>query len=174
VALDFDDYSRELLRPGTPEYERLGQEFGPGVFQPDGSVDRRALGALVFSQPQARECLNALLHPAMLERLSAALASFRARPTAPLLVVEGALLGQLPTRGWFDWVVLVTAPAALRAQRLRQAQRLSPAAAEALIQLHEEMGLGRERADYTLVNDGDWAALEAQVGDLWRQLTGGG
>ena len=110
----------------------------------------------------------------MLDLLRAALAAFRAQPTAPLLVVEGALLGQLPTEGWFDRVVLVTAPAALRAQRLRAAQRLSPEAAAALVRLHEEMGLGREKADYTLGNEGDRAALEARVEDLWQELAGGG
>ena len=174
LTCDFDDYSRELLRPGTPEYARFQREFGPGVFAPDGSVDRRALGALVFSEPQARARLNALLHPAMLNLLRAALAAFRARPTAPLLVVEGALLGQLPTQGWFDRVVLVTAPATLRAERLRAARRLSPEAAAALVRLHEAMGLDREAADYTLVNDGDRAALEVRVEDLWQELAGSG
>jgi len=129
-------------------------------------VDRRALGALVFSEPAARERLNALLHPAMLDRLHAVIAGFRAQPTAPMLVVEGALLAQLATQGWFDRVVVVAAPAALRAQRLREAQRLTPDAAEALIRLHEQMGVGREPADCTIVNDGDRAALEAQARGL--------
>jgi dephospho-CoA kinase len=173
LAVDFDDYSRELLRPGTPEYAQLQQEFGLGVFLQDGAVDRRALGALVFSEASARDRLNALLHPAMLDRLHAVVAGFRANPTAPMLVVEGALLAQLPTPGWFDRMVLVTASARVRAQRLREAQRLSPEAAEALIRLHEEMGLGREKADYTIVNDGDRAALEAQVDDLWQKLSSG-
>jgi dephospho-CoA kinase len=174
MAVDFDDYSRELLRPGTPEYELLRREFGPGVFQPDGSVDRRALGALVFAEPQARERLNALLHPAMLARLRAALADFRAQATARMLVVEGAILAQLPTSGWFDRVVLVTAPAALRVQRLHEGRRLSSETAEALVRLHEGMSLGQEKADYTLVNDGDREALEVQVGRLWRELVGDG
>ena len=174
ATLDFDDYSRELLRPGTEQYRCLRAEFGPEVFRPDGSVDRGALGALVFSDSAARERLNAILHPAMLALLREAIASFRSRPTAPLLVVEGAILAQLPTEGWFDRLVLVTARPAIRGQRLQETKGLSGEAANALIRLHDEMGVGRDRADEVVGNDGGLCALKARVDELWGTLVGGG
>jgi dephospho-CoA kinase len=173
ASLDFDEYSRELLRPGTAEYERLQQEFGPGVLEEDGSVNRAVLGALVFSDVRARRRLNAIVHPGMLARLRRTLVEFRRRPTAPLLVVEGAILGQLPTQGWFDRVVMMDAPPELRARRLREGKGLSEEAAARLIRLHERMGVGRERADCVVSNEGDRSALEAQADELWKKLTNG-
>lgn len=174
AVLDFDDYSRELLQPGTEEYRRLRTEFGPDYFRPDGSVDRAALGELAFGDAAARARLNAIVHPGMLARLRTAIADFRRRPRAPVLAVEGAILPSLPARDWFDRVVLVTAPAALREQRVREARRFSPETARALMRLQEEMGLENAAADQVIHNDGDRRALEAAVQDLWDTLTGPG
>ena len=171
ATLCFDDYSRDLLVPGMAEYGQVRREFGAEVLQADGSLDRAALGARVFSDPRARERLNAIVHPPMLERLRAAIAEFRSSPTAPLLVVEGAILGQLPTEGWFDRTVMVTASPEVRAARLQEGKGLSEEAAGRLIRLHEEMGVGREQADHTLHNEGDLGALERLVEELWGRLT---
>ncbi len=174
ATLDFDDYSRALLRPGTNEYERLRYEFGSQVLREDGTVDRAALAARVFADAQARACLNAIVHPGMLALLRRALDEFRRAPSAPVLVVEGAILRQLPTEGWFDQVVLVTAPPEVRARRLRESKDLSAEAVSALLQLQEEMGLGREVADHVITNAGDRTALEGQADALWQKLTAGG
>lgn len=169
----FDDYSRVLLRPGTDEYERLRREFGPEVFREDGSVDRAALAAKVFTEAEARARLNAIVHPGMLALLRRALDEFRRAPSAPVLVVEGAILEQLPTEGWFDQVVLVTAPPEVRARRLRESKGLSAEAVSGLLQLQEEMGLERAAADHVVSNAGDRAALEEQAEALWEKLTAG-
>ena len=169
ATVDFDTYSRDLLRPGTPQYQALGAAFGPTALRPDGSVDRAALAELIFRDSAARERLNALVHPAMLERLRQEVARFRAAPTAPLLAVEGALLGQLATPGLFDAVVLVAAAPEVCRRRL-VAQGLSLDQAEARVRLHAELGLERAPADFVLRNEADPPALERQVQALWEAL----
>jgi len=171
ATIDFDDYSRDLLRPGTEEYGQLRASFGDEVLLADGSVDRAALAARAFSNGAARQRLNGIVHPPMLARLCVALAEFRAEPGTPVLVVEGAILGQLPTEGWFDRVVLVTAPSEVRAQRLRAGKGVSEEMAARLIALHEEMGVEQGPADEVVVNDGDRAALQARADELWEKLT---
>lgn len=173
ATLDFDDYSRVLLQPGTNEYEKLRREFGPEVFRENGSVDRAALATEIFADAGARARLNAVVHPGMLALLRQALDQFRQAPSAPVLVVEGAILGQLPTEGWFDQVVLVTAPPEVRARRLREGKGLSGEAVSAVLRLHEEMGLEHDRVDYVISNAGDRAALEGQAEVLWKKLTAG-
>lgn len=170
AALDFDDYSRQLLQPGTAEYEAVRREFGTDYFRGDGSLDRAALAARIFADPDARKRLNAIVHPGMLARLREAVAEFRAAPCAPLLVVEGAILGQLPTAGLFDLVLMVQAPRETRIRRIRERDGLSEEEARRRIALHEELGVGRERADFTVVNDHDQRDLQAQVEAFWEWI----
>lgn len=170
ATLDFDDYSRELLAPGTPETAAVLAAFGTPYLRADGSVDRAALGALVFTDDAARERLEAILHPPMLALLQRRLEDFRRAPEAPLLAVEGAILGRLAP-GTFDVVIVVDAPADLRRSRLRD-KGLSAEAAQRLLDLHQRLGIGREPADITLDNSGSLEHLRAQAARLWRDLTG--
>jgi dephospho-CoA kinase len=173
AVLDFDDYSRQLLRPGTAEYEAVRREFGEGYFRKDGSLDRGALAGRIFADAEARERLNRIVHPGMLARLREAIVQFRASPSAPMLVVEGALLGQLPTAGLFDLVLMVQAPRGARIRRIRERDGLSEEEARRRIDLHEHLGIGRERADFTVVNDGDERDLQAQVEAFWNWVRRG-
>jgi dephospho-CoA kinase len=171
AVINFDDYSRDLLQPGTPETEAVARELGARFLRADGTVDRPALGALVFADDEARARLEAIMHPPMLARLRAAVAEFRRQPAAPLLAVEGALLGRLAA-GLFDAMVVVDAPTPVRGQRLEQTRGLSREAVIPLLALHERLATGSGWADFTLVNEGSPADLRAETGKLWQNLTG--
>jgi dephospho-CoA kinase len=170
ATLDFDSYSRELLRPGTPQFQQVRAHFGDAYLFPDGTLHRAALGRLVFADDDARHALNAIVHPAMLARLREAVAAFRRAPTAPALAVEGALLGQLAPEDLFDVVLSVQAPAAVRALRLQERDGLTAAEAQGRLALHERLGLGAEPADFVLDNSGDLEQAEAQVAEFWRRF----
>ena len=62
-TLDLDRVAHELMAPGQPGHAPVVEAFGSSVIEPDGSIDRRVLGDIVFADPQARLCLNGLLHP---------------------------------------------------------------------------------------------------------------
>ena len=68
VHVDADLLAREVVEPGTPGLAAIASEFGPGVIAADGSLDRPALGAIVFSDPEKRLALNAITHPAIWSR----------------------------------------------------------------------------------------------------------
>ena len=170
ATLDFDDYSRVLLVPGSPEFEQVRRELGEGYLCPDGTLDRSAVGQRVFRDPEARARLEATVHPAMLALLRRDVAAFRAQPSAPALVVEGALLGRLATPGLFDAVVLVTAPAEVRLQRLQQRGARSLESARQLVALHQELGLSAGPADFVLDTGGSPDEVREQVRQLWPRL----
>src|SRR5690606_19096407 len=68
VHVDADVIAREVVEPGTPALDRIAEVFGAGVIAEDGSLDRAALGAIIFSDPERRELLNEITHPAVRAR----------------------------------------------------------------------------------------------------------
>jgi dephospho-CoA kinase len=170
AVIDFDDYSRRLLQPGSPQTESVRQAFGEPYVSAEGVVDRAALAALIFGDDGARRRLEAILHPPMLALLREALAEFRRRPSAPVLAVEGAILGQLGPE-LFDAVLLVNAPVSERARRLQACKGMPSETAQRAVKLHEQLGIGQEPADFTLDTGGTLEDVREQVARLWTELT---
>ena len=67
-VIDADALAREVVEPGEPAYKDILTEFGAGVVQADGTLDRKALGAIVFADPARRKRLEAITHPRIRER----------------------------------------------------------------------------------------------------------
>ena len=155
VGVSADEIAREVLTPGTPAYRRVVERFGEEVLRPDGTIDRSHLGRIVFSDERARRDLEAITHPAILDRLRARLAELRERcgPDTPI-VAEVPLLYEVGIESWFDRVVVVTAPEELQVQRLQTRDHLSRE--EALARIRAQMPLSdkADRADIVIVNDG--------------------
>src|SRR5260370_34848733 len=80
LIIDADRLARQVVEPGQPAYAQIVSAFGRGVLRPDGGIDRKALGSIVFADPAARERLESLPHPASRDRVPPRLA--RAGPAA--------------------------------------------------------------------------------------------
>ena len=140
------------------------ERFGPDVLRPDGSVDRTALGARAFAEPDGLRFLEGLLHPRIGTAREEWMASARAAdPSPPLLVCEVPLLFEAGLRDLFDAVLVVTASEPVR--RARVEARGQTFAARAGQQWDEARKVAA--ADHSFSNDGDLAALEAWVGEMF-------
>lgn len=171
VTIRADDVSRELLAPGEPLLDAVLAEFGAEYRRPEGSLDRRALGQLVFSDEEARARLEGILHPAMVARMAEMIAAARARACPPpAVVVEAANLVPMGGLELADRTVMVTADRETRVQRLMARDGSTRAEAEALVRLHEALGLEAYAADYVVSNEGDERATRAAAQRLWRTL----
>src|SRR5260370_36344367 len=78
LIIDADRLAREVVEPGQPAYAQIVSAFGRGVLRPDGGIDRKALGSIVFADPAARERLESFPHPAIRGRIPARLRQLRA------------------------------------------------------------------------------------------------
>src|SRR5712691_2331498 len=107
-VIDADRIGHEVYRPGTEGHALVVGAFGPRVVAPDGTVDRRTLGTIVFRDPEALARLNALVHPLIAAEIQRRVAAARAELGAPPIVVEAAILVEA---GWrfFDRIWAVTA-----------------------------------------------------------------
>ena len=166
-VIDVDALGREVLRRGRPAFAPVLARFGPGVLGGDGEIDRAKLAVQVFGHPDELAALTSISHPAINEALAARLATC----TSLVVVLDMAVLVESSLgRGLYQVVVVVEAPWPLRLVRL-EARGLSEH--EALARRDAQASDEQRRAVATRViqNDGDLAALERAVGELWRELT---
>ena len=124
-AVDADRVAREVAAPGTPVHDAILARFGAAVTAPDGTVDRAALGRVVFADPPALRDLEALVHPAVRRRILAAMEDAEAAGVAAI-VVEAIKLVEGGLAAFCDEVWLVTCDP--DAQRRRLAARGTPPA----------------------------------------------
>src|SRR3982751_6310072 len=99
VHVDADALAREVVEPGAPALARIAEAFGPSVIAADGSLDRPALGAIVFSDPDARETLNGITHPAVWKRARELFAAADAADPESVVVYDVPLLAEAATGG---------------------------------------------------------------------------
>jgi dephospho-CoA kinase len=171
VIVDADAIAREVVAPGTPGLAAIVAEFGDGILQADGALDRAAMAAIVFTDPERRTALEAIVHPLVGARSAELIA---AAPAGAVVVYDVPLLAETmhTTRSGgheFDVVVVVEAPAETRIPRL-VARGIPEWDAEARIASQASDEERRALADHVLVNDGSLAELEAAVDALWPQL----
>jgi len=172
IVVDADAIAREVVEPGTPGLAELVAEFGTAVLRADGSLDRPAMAALVFSDPQRRRALEAIVHPLVAARSTELLA---AAPADAVVVYDVPLLAESmrTTRAaghGFDSVVVVTAPRDLRVRRL-VGRGLTAADAEARIDAQASDEERRAIADHVVDNSGTLDDLDEAVDAVWVALT---
>lgn len=164
-----DALAREAVAPGTPGLEDVRAAFGDGVMAVDGTLDRAALRARVFSDDEARRRLEALLHP-RIQALREAWLAQRRTEGAPLVVSEIPLLFETGLEGAFDVVVLVDAPEAVRLRRLVEMRGLPEDEARRVMAAQMDPAAKRARAHHVLDNAGTRSELEAAAAALLATL----
>ena len=167
TVIDADVLSREAVASGTAGFEAVVQRFGPNVVLPNGNLDRAALRRIVFHDAQARDALNAIVHPAV-GRLRDAQFRAAALRGDRVVVSDVPLLFEVGLAHSFDGVVLVDAPTAVRKARLMRDRGLSSAEAEAMIAAQWPSEKKRTAATWVIDNDGTPAQLQARVAALWH------
>lgn len=169
VVVDADVLAREVVEPGTEGLAEIGRQFGPGVIAPDGSLDRAALGAIVFPDPQKRALLNSITHPAIWARAKQLFDLAQQRDPHAVVVYDVPLLaeasGDRPMR--FDLVVVVHADMEERIRRLVELRGMSRE--EALHRLNSQAS-DTERlaiADVVIDSNGTLDDTLRQADELW-------
>lgn len=168
-VVDADALVHELQAPGMPVLAAVVAHFGRQVLRPDGSLDRPALGRLIFQDPQHRRALEAIVHPAVRERIWAEVERLRqAGHVAAVLDIPLLFEGDMQRLVDETWVVYVDR----ESQRSRLMARDSLSAAEAERRIGSQMDLEekRLRADRVIDNRGTVAQTREQVEQGWRQV----
>lgn len=167
TILDADAQAHALYAPGAALNAAVRERFGAELALPDGSIDRRALGARVFGDPAALKELEAMVHPAVRERLAARVEEARRRDEP--LVLEMALLSRWPEMvAQLDFVLGIRATEETRVGRLRSRNALGEDEARARLDRQEPQERLLACADRILENDGTPEALETALRELFH------
>lgn len=160
--IDADLIARRIVETGMDAYNEIVSEFGQGIVRPDGSLDRKALGRIVFSDRERLAALNRITHPRIIEEIEGDLAVIRQAHPEAIIVVDAALIIELGLHRKMDRMVVVYSDEERCVDRMMRRDGLSET--EARERLSAQMPLKEKLAyaDYIIGNSGDMAET------IWR------
>jgi dephospho-CoA kinase len=170
LVLDADRIAHDMIRRGGEAHAEVVARFGEGVLGPDGDVDRRVLGALVFRDPAALRDLNAIVHPRILPEVERRIGHYLSFGHATLAVLEAALLVETGMYRQMDRLVVVRCGKDAQIQRLVSRQGLTPE--EALLRIESQAPLEAKLnvADYVIDTDTTVRETREQTGRVHAAL----
>ena len=169
VVLDADKVGHEAYQPGTETWKALVAAFGEGIVAPDGTIDRKNLGAIVFSDPEELARLNQIVHPRMFDMMKARIEQHREQGVA-IVVLEAAILLEANWTPLVDEVWVTVASELVVVRRTMERTGLPEEQIRARIGSQLSNEERTKQAKVVIRNDGSLQELEARVHELWQGL----
>ncbi|MBM2825194.1 MAG: dephospho-CoA kinase [Dehalococcoidales bacterium] len=169
VLIDADKVGHEAFKPGTPAWKDVVATFGREILTPGGEIDRKELGKIVFSDPQALSRLNGIMHPRIYEMAKARIEEYR-RQGVGVVVLEAAILIEAGWDTLVDQVWVAVADELAVMARLQKQRQLNEAQTQARIRAQLSNDERIKHADVVINNDGEPDELKAKVKQLWDKL----
>ncbi len=169
VHIDADEISRSLTAPGGSALARIREEFGPGVFNADGTLDRRALGAVVFSDDAQRRALEGILHP-MIQRRMLEISDEAEKEGKKVCVLNVPLLFETAMDAMCDGVWVVSLPQEKQILRIMNRDGLTREQAMARINAQMPTAEKEERATHVFFTDKSESETMREVEHRYRDL----
>jgi dephospho-CoA kinase len=170
AVIDADEMARRSVGPGSAALAEVVRAFGQKILNPDGSLDRKALGGMVFGNPSQLETLEKITHPAIQKLVLEERRRFESEGRA-LAFYDIPLLFEKSLEALFDTIVVVDCPLPLRIQRVMRRDGLSEEEVRLRIARQHPLEEKEKRAHFVLINDGEEGHLEAQVQRMIAEVT---
>ena len=169
-TIDADQIARECVEPGTAGLSAVISEFGSGMLDVAGSLDRAKLGAIVFAEESRRQKLNSILHPFIIARQDEIMRRWEKETPDMIAVVDAALM--IESRGYerFDKLIVVHCQPEIQIQRLMRRNNLSREQAELRVKAQMPQEQKKKYGDYLVDTSGDFADTRRQVEAVWHAL----
>jgi dephospho-CoA kinase len=171
-VLNADRYGHEVYLPGTDGHREVVEAFGEDVLQPNGEVDRRALGGKVFGNPEAMAQLNAIAWPRIRQKIEDGIEEQRQLGTG-VVVLDAAVLIEAGWTDAADEVWVVTAPEGDVVSRLQARNNLTEEQVRARMASQMSSEERVKHADVVVANDGDLQGLQSNIEKLWQERLDG-
>lgn len=170
VVIDADQLARDVVKPGKPAWRAIVTLFGKTVLNPDRSLDRQALGSIVFRNRTKRRQLERIIHPRVAREQQRLVRRVAKRKPHTVVIYEVPLLFEAGVDRRVDTIVVVTADRETQLARLKKRNGLSRA--EALRRISSQMPLAKkiQRADHVLDGTLPRPSLRKQVGQLFKSF----
>jgi dephospho-CoA kinase len=170
VTFDADKIAHLVMEPGRPAYDDILREFGEAVLAVDGSIDRRKLGAIVFSDEGRRRRLNEIVHPRVIEEQNSLLAEAEARNPNGIAVIDAALMIESGGYKRFDKLIVVYCDRETQIERLIRRADITREAAEQRLAAQMSSEEKLRYADYQINTDGTFEETRKLVIEVQTDL----
>ena len=169
-TISADRLGHEVLKRDGEAYDEVVSEFGSGIVGPGGEIDRKALGGIVFADPERLGVLNALVHPHVFRRQEKLFEQIREKDPGAVVVSEAAIMIESGSYKRYDCLIVTVCPVELQIERY--CKRDGASEADARTRLARQMPLEEKRkyANYVIDTSGSKDETTRQVGELFHQL----
>jgi len=172
LLVDADQVARDVVEPGEPALLQIAKIFGTNVLNSDGSLNRKQLGAIVFSDSDKLKQLEQITHPAIRARMLQTIEMYKQQQPNALIVADIPLLYETNQSHLYEGVLVVYIPHELQVERLMNRNGLTQEEAEARIALQMDIEEKKKRADWVIDNSSTLENTEQQVISLIKRLGG--
>jgi dephospho-CoA kinase len=169
VLINADELGHEVIEPDKPAYQEVLAAFGKSILSPNGEIDRKKLGKLVFDDNTALARLNQIMHPRIYEIAEQRIEEYRQAGTR-VVALEAALLIEAGWMSLVDQLWVTTAPEATIVKRLKSSGGLSEEQVLARLRTQMPQEEKAKQADAVIDTDCSMDELRARVTELWRRL----
>jgi len=168
--IDADKIVHDLLAPGQDACREVVGHFGKGIQLPDGSIDRRKLGDIIFNHPEERAWLNQCIHPRVFEAYNHQVRHLSERQPDAIVIMDAALLIETGYHKHMDRLIVVYADQKAQMKRLIERDRFTLEQAMARISSQMPLDEKRKYADFVIENTGTREATEQQTREIFAKL----
>lgn len=169
-VIDADKVGHEIYLPGQEAWQQVTAAFGRDILAADQTIDRKKLGAIVFSSAEARKKLNAIVHPLMCKDIGRRITEKRTEGFTKPIVVEAAILIEANWLPLVDEVWVVVTGKGVVVERVAAQRGLSAQDTEARIASQLADAERLKHAHVVIANDGSREDLQQRVSEAWRRL----
>lgn len=167
AVIDADQISHQLTQKGKKAWQQIKAEFGAEVLRKDQELDRKKLAEIVFSAPQKRKKLEAILHPLIISQMKKKAQEYLAADK--IVVFMAPLLYEANLDGFCDQVWLIASSREKQIERLKKRNNLERSAALKRIEAQLPLAEKKERADLVIANNSTLAELKNKLDFHWSQ-----
>lgn len=169
-VLDADQTARDVVMPGTPGLNAVVEAFGEEILNPDGTLNRKQLGALVFGDESKRQRLNQILHPFIIARQDEILNEWEAKDPQGIGIVDAALMIESGGYRRFDKLIVVHCRPEVQLERLMMRDKLSRDEAQRRIDSQMPQEEKQKFADYLIDTSDGFELTREQTVKLYNSL----
>jgi len=169
-TIDADAVAREVVVPGTAGLKAVVNEFGAEILKHDGSLNRAALGSIVFADEAKRQKLNSILHPFIIARQDEIMRHWEKETTDAIAVVDAALMIESGGYKRFDKLIVVHCQAPVQLERLMKRDNISREEAERRITAQMPQEEKKRHANYLVDTSEGFESARQQTTAVWQEL----
>ena len=169
-TIDADGLARDVVRVGLPANANIRKQFGDGVFQEDGQIDRPKLATRVFNSPSDRKVLEEIIHPYVRKEIDKWFGRIELEKRASFAIAAIPLLFETKRQADFDRILLTVCQPDTQFDRLLQRDGIDASAAQKRIDAQLPSQQKEDRSDFIICTDGTYSETEHQIKDVFNTL----